>query len=179
MADELIDLLDEKGNTIGTIMKSEAHKTGAWHKAAGTFIYNPKRGILLQLRHKDKEICPDMWDISCSGHVGAGEDVREAAWREIEEEIGLKIPPDKLEYLFTELTRIKTNDFISNEFGNIFLAYTDAEIEELNLQEEEVADARYFSLDEFELMVERKDGNVVPHWGMYKKVIQHIRKNLD
>jgi isopentenyl-diphosphate delta-isomerase len=40
-----------------------------------------------------KDMSPGLWDSSCSGHLDAGEDYDTAAWRELQEEIGLLTEP--------------------------------------------------------------------------------------
>lgn len=42
-----------------------------------------------------KDLCPGLWDSSCSGHLDAGEDYDAAAVRELQEELGLvvTVPP--------------------------------------------------------------------------------------
>ena len=91
MADELIDICDKNNNHINIQkMKSEAHKDGLWHRASHIWIYNSNGEILLQLRAKEKELYPDMWDISAAGHVSAGEEPIVSGLREVKEELGLK-----------------------------------------------------------------------------------------
>jgi len=82
MADELIDIYDENDKTLNLKkMKSEAHKNGLWHRAASVCIYNSHGEFLLQLRAKDKDLFPNMWDVSAAWHISAGEDPTIAAIR--------------------------------------------------------------------------------------------------
>ncbi len=90
MADELIDICDENNNLLGIRkMKSEAHWEGLWHRAAHTWIYNSRKEVLLQLRAKNKELYPAVWDYAAAGHISAGEEPLDASVRETQEEIGL------------------------------------------------------------------------------------------
>ena len=73
MTEELIDILDEKGNKIGVSKtRGEVHAKGLWHQAAHVWIYNSKGEILLQKRSMQKESWPGRWDISAAGHVQQG-----------------------------------------------------------------------------------------------------------
>lgn len=72
--EELIDLLDENGNMIGTIDKAIAHRDGLWHKSVHIWMVNDKNEILLQHRCAEKNFFPNFWDCSFAGHVGAGEE---------------------------------------------------------------------------------------------------------
>ncbi|MCK5107656.1 MAG: NUDIX hydrolase, partial [Nanoarchaeota archaeon] len=65
--DELIDIVNEDNVIIGQAMKSEAHAKGLWHRLAVIWIYNSKGQILLQLRTKDRDLYPDVWDVSVGG----------------------------------------------------------------------------------------------------------------
>ncbi len=38
-----------------------------------------------------KDLCPGLWDSSCSGHLAAGEDYDAAAVRELKEELGIEV----------------------------------------------------------------------------------------
>jgi 8-oxo-dGTP pyrophosphatase MutT (NUDIX family) len=60
-------------------------------------------GVLWQLRGPYKDSAPNHWDHACSGHVSAGETVRESARRELAEEIGVDVADRDLE----ELARVR------------------------------------------------------------------------
>ncbi|MEP3384912.1 MAG: NUDIX domain-containing protein, partial [Flavobacteriaceae bacterium] len=100
--DELIDILDENGNHVGkTCLKSEAHLKGLFHPTVHIWFYTKDGGILFQKRGKDKKTFPLLWDVSVAGHIGAGEPIIEAAIREVEEEIGLKVLASDLDKIGT------------------------------------------------------------------------------
>ena len=78
---ERIDVLTEGGVLTGAVIeKAEAHRTGAWHRAAHLWIVTPDRRVLLQRRALTKENFPGKWDVSVAGHVGAGETAEAAAF---------------------------------------------------------------------------------------------------
>lgn len=86
MADELIEIYNGNNEPLGIEkMKSEAHRNGLWHRASHIWIYNSAGEILLQLRAENKELYPNMWDISAAGHISAGEEPIISALREMEE----------------------------------------------------------------------------------------------
>ncbi len=93
----LMDVLDESGAVTGvTKTKAEIHEQGLWHRSAHVWVYDSAGNILLQLRAKDKDSSPGLWDISAAGHVDAGETPEFAASREIAEEIGISVKEDNL-----------------------------------------------------------------------------------
>ncbi|MDR1694235.1 MAG: NUDIX domain-containing protein [Lactobacillaceae bacterium] len=141
MADELIDIFDSEMNFLGTAMKSQAHHEGLWHKAFHCWIVKPSKDgkhiVWLQLRGKDKDLYPNMLDISSAGHLAAGETAKQGI-REIEEEIGLKVEPEKLVKLFTNIQNIMVENMINKEFNPTYVLKTDAKLENLKMQPEEV-----------------------------------------
>ena len=73
--EEYVDILDEiTGEKTGEVItKKEAHKTGKWHSAVHIWIISEdKKRVLLQKRCPDKNLFPNMWDISVGGHDPAG-----------------------------------------------------------------------------------------------------------
>lgn len=107
-----------------------------------------------------------MWDISCAGHLSAGQGSREAAVRELEEELGLAVPPSTLEFLFSNLQEETDQGgaFINNEWNDIYLLTLAEHLPEAyyRLQEEEVAAVKYIDVDELEEKYRRRDADLVP-----------------
>lgn len=143
--DELVDIYNEKNEHIGVELKSKAHKEGLWHKSCHIWFYNLKNEVLLQLRAKCKEMCPDVWDVSAAGHIGAGEDVLDTAIREIKEELGVDVPSQDLKFLEIQKRELDYKEIRNKEFVYVYLLKFDGDPKDFVLQEEEVADARFFS----------------------------------
>jgi isopentenyl-diphosphate delta-isomerase len=151
--DELIDVLDEFGEKTGQVLsKDEVHQKGLWHAGSHLWIYNGKGELLLQLRASTKEIYPDTWDISVAGHLSAGESHVDAGLREAAEELGLELHKADLEFvgLTRTIQEIPGGGYTHHVFDAAFLVRRELDIAKLVLQIEEVAAARWWSLDEFE-----------------------------
>ena len=89
--DELLDLVNEKDEVIGEVWKSVAHKDPTKiHREVAIVVFNNKSEVLLQQRSFKKSHDPGEWKLTAAGHVGKGEDPKDAAIRELEEELGLK-----------------------------------------------------------------------------------------
>lgn len=145
MADELIDICDENNNLLGIQkMKSEAHRTGLWHRAAHVWVYNSKGEILLQLRAKGKSLFPSMWDVSAAGHISAGEEPIVSALRETKEEIGLLVRKEYLELFKIVKWQGIFRQINNKEFYYVYLFKYDKGIADLKIQEEEVETIRLF-----------------------------------
>lgn len=162
--EEYVDILDEvTGVVIGeTISKKEAHKSGVWHGSVHIWIISEdKKRILLQKRCADKDLFPNMWDISVGGHISAGEDSLISAKRELSEELGLN--PEEFDFLYVDRIKEKFEyeDILSNEFVTIYKIISDVNIDNLNLQKEEVSEARWFTKEELSNL--RDELKVIPH----------------
>ena len=162
--EEYVDILNEiTGEVTGeTISKKEAHKTGVWHGSVHIWIISEdKKKILLQRRCADKDLFPNMWDISVGGHISAGEDSLISAKRELSEELGLN--PEEFDFLYVDRIKEKFEyeDILSNEFVTIYKIISDVNIDNLNLQKEEVSEARWFTKEELSNL--RDELKVIPH----------------
>ncbi|HEX7484398.1 MAG TPA: NUDIX domain-containing protein [Candidatus Saccharimonadales bacterium] len=100
---ELLDLVDENDEVIGTIFRSNygdlIEKKLGYIRAVEMFIQNDEGKLWVPTRTADKKIAPNGLDYSVGGHVGSGESYVESALREIEEELNLTIDPSKLEFV--------------------------------------------------------------------------------
>jgi isopentenyldiphosphate isomerase len=94
MKDELLDLVNEKDEIIGSVWKSEAHKNPKLiHREVGIVIFNDKGETLLQQRSMHKKVNPGEWKVAAAGHIGSGENPTDAIEREVREELGIEISP--------------------------------------------------------------------------------------
>ena len=99
MQEDIFDVVVEFDKVIGQKPRSEVHAEGLKHRAVHVLVFNQENELFMQKRSKTKDTWPGAWDGSCTGHVDAGEDYREAAHRELQEELGWQ-PSNELEFLF-------------------------------------------------------------------------------
>jgi isopentenyl-diphosphate delta-isomerase len=146
--DELIDILTPEGKpTQKTALKSEAHKNGWFHATVHIWLFTSEKKILLQKRALTKKVFPGIWDISVAGHIGAGEEILEAAKREIFEEIGLELEVKDLIKIGTRIHQVShENGIQDNEHHHIFIAELKVPVSALTMQEEEVAGLKLWNL---------------------------------
>ena len=88
----------------GIVMeRGVAHRDGRMHGTVHTWLTrrsaNRETEVLLQKRSAEKESHPGCWDISSAGHLQAGDTFEEAAVRELEEELGISVGKDSLEFV--------------------------------------------------------------------------------
>lgn len=87
---ELLQACDERGDPTDCVTRASVHSgTFKLHMAVHVVVERPGGAFILQKRTASKRIQPGKWDTSVGGHVLCGEDVFQAALREIEEELGI------------------------------------------------------------------------------------------
>jgi isopentenyldiphosphate isomerase len=91
MAEEIIDIVNERDEVIDRKPRREVHARGLWHRAVHVLVFNARGEIFLQKRSMKKDTAAGLWDSSSSGHVDSGEDYDACAVRELREEIGLSV----------------------------------------------------------------------------------------
>jgi isopentenyldiphosphate isomerase len=89
--DESLQECSEDGQRLRAISRKDAHAgPSRTHMAVHVLVERPSGALILQKRSRAKRIDPGLWDSSVGGHVLHQEDLREAALRETEEELGIR-----------------------------------------------------------------------------------------
>lgn len=137
MDEELIDIYDSEMNLLGVATKNQAHQEGLWHKAAHCWIISEDGNIWLQLRGSEKQLYPNLLDVSCAGHIQVGETAKQGCLRELEEELGLTLKENTLNKMFTH-TLVFDDPYHNREFCPTYLHKTQRKLSDLKLCPEEV-----------------------------------------
>lgn len=127
--DERFDVVDATGTSLGySKRRADVHRDGDWHRAIHVWIYGIDQAapfLTLQRRGLGKDTWPGMLDATAAGHLSAGE-APEDAFREIEEELGIR--PD-LRSLRHVGTRISVNEqpsrWVDRELQEVYLLRDD------------------------------------------------------
>lgn len=134
------DLLDADGNPTGkTLVRGEPLKAGMYHLVEHIWIVDSKGRLLIQQRNPDLKLMPGVWAAN-SGSAQAGEDSESAARRELFEELSIRTAPGELVYGGRMRRR--------NSFTDLWILYRDIDISSLRLQQEEVAQAKWVTVEE-------------------------------
>ena len=97
---EMLELVDKNGNVRGIARRSDVHGDPSLiHRVVHILVFDKKGRLLLQKRSMSKDVAPGKWDTSVGGHVNSGEDILEAAKREMKEELG--VADCRLNYLYS------------------------------------------------------------------------------
>ena len=178
--DEYIDILNTNGEVSGkTCLKSEAHKKGLFHQSVHIWILDSEKNVIIQKRAADKDVFPNLWDVSVAGHISAGEQPDISAIREIKEEIGLSVSKNDLHYIGTSKKKVihKAN-LIDNELHHIYICNINFNFDALKIQVEEVSEIKTIKLENLITAVITEKNNFVPHGKDYYSFVFNELKKL-
>ncbi len=147
--EELLEIVNKQGEVIGLALRPDIHGNPSLiHRVVHVLVFNKKGEIVLQKRSNNKDVAPGKWDTSVGGHVNPGEDLLEAAKREMGEEIG--VTNCEPEFLYTY---IHTNSYETE------LVYT------------------YSCVYDGEISFNKQEIDEVRLWGI-REIKEHIGKNI-
>ena len=113
---ELLHCCDENLNTIESVDRDIVHKKGIWHKTSHVWLYDDEGFVYFQVRTD-----ADKLYTSVSGHVMAGEEPINTAYRETAEELGFRLDPRKLELIEVDTWKLDTEVKHDHAFAYIYL----------------------------------------------------------
>lgn len=116
--DELFDVVDASDAVIGQKTRGEVHANDLLHRAVHIWVFRSDGQLLLQMRSPLKDQYPSTWTSSASGHVDAGETYETAAYRELQEELGLECG-------LAHATTLPASPLTAFEFTSLWIAQTD------------------------------------------------------
>lgn len=143
-------IVDEKDNVIGSSEKEYAIKHSQVRRISRIFVFNNNGELFIQKRKTGLTLSGGKWDQSAGGHVDVGETYKQAAERELKEELGIKAA--KLKEIGKFYFRREHETFISKSFNTLFSCHYNGKI---TLQESEVDDGRWVMIDD--LLVDIKN----------------------
>ncbi|XP_068653162.1 nudix hydrolase 3 [Aristolochia californica] len=182
--DELLDVLSNTGEKTGISRpRGDVHRHGDYHRAVHVWIFSEStQELLLQKRADCKDSWAGLWDISSAGHISAGDTSLLTARRELDEELGIKLPKDAFELIFVFLQECTINNgkYINNEFNDVYLVTTldRIPVEAFTLQESEVSAVQYIAWEEYKDLLAKEDPEYVPYdvLGQYGQLFKIIEK---
>lgn len=174
--EELIDVLDENGNQTGKIVtREQIHKLGLCHRIIVVAIIDKNGQILMQQRSKDKTKNPGKWDVSVAGHVSSGQTAIEAAIRETQEELSLKIVAEELKYIFTYKDKAKVEDnYIDNQIYDCYIVEKEKiDMNDIKIQKSELEQVKLCNLTQFKEII--SNNNVMNRQEFYEKITNYLK----
>lgn len=141
--DELIEVVALDGTVERVVPRSQMRAERLRHRATFIAVVDSAGRLLIHQRSPHKDVWPLRWDIAAGGCAAVGESWDHGAARELEEELGLVVP----------LERIGDGAFEDDDvavLGVIYLARSDGPVQ---FSDGEVVDARWVTRSELDDLV--------------------------
>ncbi len=134
-------LVDMDDHPMGTAPKMKAHEEGLLHRAFSVFLFREDQ-LLMQKRAEGKYHSALLWSNTCCSHPKPGEEVREAAIRRLNEEMGIRT--DDLKEVGSFVYRVPFSDgLIEFEYDHVLVGEYDGAFA---ADPKEVTDAAFLKL---------------------------------
>ena len=153
MQEQQMILVNERDEAIGTMGKMEVHRKGLLHRAFSIFIFDSKGRMLLHQRAGEKYHGAHLWTNACCSHPFPGEQVRAAAARRLEQELGFSTPLNEV-FCFTYKVPVE-NGLIEHEFDHVLVGEYEGPIQP---DEHEVADYKYLEVEQIGQWLQTQPG---------------------
>ena len=162
---EYRDLYDDNKCVTGQIVaKGEPIPKGKYILTVMIFIVNDKAEVLLQKRSLSKG---GLW-ATTGGHAKTGEDSIQGICSEAKEEIGVELDKSKL-----KLIHVFKNNYT---FVDVYFYKENFIVKDLKLQEEEVQEVKWFTLEEIQNLFETGQF-FLPHQEPYEVFLDYLKNN--
>lgn len=135
---EQVAWVDEHDQVLGSRPRAELRELGLIGRCTFILLFNRQGLLCVHQRTLSKALYPGYWDVCAGGMVGAGEAYAASARRELAEELGIT------DALLTDHGGFYYGGPESRLWCRVYHAVSDAP---LRLQPEEVAQARFMSLE--------------------------------
>jgi len=144
---ESLACFDEQGGVIAPYPRKEVHREPLryWHAVVNIWLIDKSGRMACSLRSKTLSGNPNKWQTYFGGHLKADSTFKESAVTELEEEIGLKIDPNKL-------SLIKTGTWEpSKHFFESYAYPFDESLDILKFNDGEIVECAWFTFEEYTL----------------------------
>ena len=163
---EYLDLVDENDNVIGKEDRNIIYKKDLNNfRVINIMIINSENKIIVPKRSGNRRLFPNCYDCSVGGHVSSGETYEEAAYRELEEELG--ISNVKLE----EIGYFKPSELNTSSFSKMYKLIYDGD---LNYDKDGIQEIFYMDQEEIRKLIEEDASQFK---GDYPKLFKWLDEN--
>lgn len=147
---EKVDIYNNKHENLGYKKERKELSANEYRLSCFSWIMNDKEEILVQQRLATARTCPNMWE-TASGGAQENESSIDCIKRELKEELGIEVDMDNLSFIGS-YARI-------NDFVEVFLLKSNIDASKLVLQKEEVQQAKWMKIEEFEQLIKKGDAS--------------------
>mgnify|MGYP003293130685 FL=1 len=152
---ELWDLYSENRELLGRDhIRGEQLPIDGYHLVVHVWIRNSKGEYLISQRSANRSRYPLMWEC-VGGSVVKGEDSLQGAIREVKEEVGIDLEPDKGHVLFTKVRKIMEGKIV-NDIVDVWLFDYDGEVNLSDATTDEVAQVTWMDREQIRDLHEQK-----------------------
>lgn len=138
VSEELLPIVNENDEVIGTEKRGIIHAKKLLHRAVHVLVFDSQGKIYVQKRALCKDTAPGKWDSSSSGHVDPGETYEESAIRELKEELNIDVVQS-----MKAIGKLPASSQTGMEFTVIYVAKSE---QELMPNPHEIMDGRWMSV---------------------------------
>lgn len=168
---EYVDIYDNFRKKTGKIIpRSQRIPRNFYKLIIHACIFNNKNEMLIQKRQKIKRAWPNLWDMTVAGGVISGEDSQTTVQRELEEELSIKYDFSKKCPDLSMKSEFRIDDVYLVD--DIFV-----DINKLVLQEDEVSDVMWASLNKILELKKKKE--FIPYNESYLKILFFLKNNKN
>lgn len=165
---EMVPVVDSSGIVVGQASRSVVHGGEKFlHPVVHLHILNRNCELYLQKRSMKKDLLPGFWDTAVGGHVGYGESILEALFREAGEELGF------FDFNPLHLTTYVFESDVERELVSVFAAVGNFEP---HPDHDEVADGRYWPFPDIDAHMSH--AVFTPNFEQEFRMIRHQLESL-
>ncbi|HLA92753.1 MAG TPA: NUDIX domain-containing protein [Actinomycetota bacterium] len=144
--EELVDVVDEADEVVGSVSRREMRARNLLHRCTYVFVLNTAEELYVHRRTETKDVYPGFFDVCAGGVNAAGESYEACAARELEEELGVRATPTfRFEHRYSAPS--------GQAWGRVFDVVWDGPVV---WQPEEVAWGAFLPLAEVDAMIARE-----------------------
>ena len=150
---EIWDLYDENRELIGRDhVRGEQLPIDGYHLVVHVWIRNSKGEYLIAQRSANRTAFPLVWEC-VDGSVLKGEDSLQGALREVKEEVGVDLLPEKGQVILSDIKKIECGKVV-NKSVDVWLFEYDGEVDLSNATTDEVAQVTWMKREQIEELFE-------------------------
>lgn len=158
---EYLDIYDENGNFLGKEDRKIVHEKALWHNTVHCWLYDNEGNVYFQIRSDKGKMYT-----TASGHVQAGETIKEAFGREIVEEIGYEVEYQNaklIEIVKFVMDREEADGsvFRDRAFANVYACEFNGDLKELDFLESELSGIVKINAGEALKIITEESGSVI------------------
>ena len=150
---EIWDLYDENRELIGRDhVRGEQLPIDGYHLVVHVWIRNSKGEYLISQRSANRTAFPLVWEC-VDGSVLKGEDSLQGALREVKEEVGVDLLPEKGQVILSDIKKIEFGKVV-NKIVDVWLFEYDGEVDLANATTDEVAQVTWMNREQIKELFE-------------------------